>query len=45
MVKVDDPNKDIMYKFKMIGFLILSFFAMLYVMTPTRKVQYRKNDR
>jgi hypothetical protein len=40
--KVDNSKKELMYNFKIILFLIVSFFAILYVMTPSRKVVYRK---
>jgi hypothetical protein len=38
----DDSKKEMMYNIKMILFLILSFFAILFVMTPSRKVVYRR---
>ena len=37
--KKDDGES--MYKLKMIGFLIISFFLMYWAMTPTRKAPYK----
>lgn len=41
-LKNAQPPQDSMYKLKLIGFLIVSFFLMIYAMTPARKAHARR---